>query len=319
MPTYSIIIPVYNVEAYLPACLDSVLAQDTASDYEVILVDDGSTDRSGVICDEYAAKHPAFRVIHKPNGGVSAARNAGLDAAQGGYVLFLDSDDLWKPELLSTMDTFLDRQPDIVQFCFQCFHEGGLQDAVHPGVFPHGEDGASWLERTFSQNGYMIWAVWSRLYRRSFLEEHPFRFIEGVSYAEDMDFHLTSLPYAKRVESTDQVLLLYRVRSTGLALTVSEKSVRAQLTYYAKWAREYRTPSLGNGFVGACFQICRLGSSRDTKALQELFWRNRDVLRFTDGYSRLLAGLVRLFGIYGGCGCYRFLLAVKHCFRQSRT
>ena len=94
MPIYSIIIPVYKVEMYLSACIDSVLAQDTAFTYEIILVDDGSPDNSGTICDAYAAKHPQIRVLHKPNGGVSSARNAGLSLAVGEYVLFLDADDL---------------------------------------------------------------------------------------------------------------------------------------------------------------------------------------------------------------------------------
>ena len=88
----SVIIPVYNVEKYLAECVDSVLAQ-SCQNYEIILVDDGATDSSGRMCDEYARKDSRIRVIHQSNGGLSAARNAGLDAAQGEYVYFLDSDD----------------------------------------------------------------------------------------------------------------------------------------------------------------------------------------------------------------------------------
>ena len=94
MPTFSIIIPVYNVAPYLRECLDSVLAQ-TFGDWEAICVDDGSTDGSGAILDEYAAKDPRFRVIHQPNSGVSVARNAALDVARGEWIGFLDGDDVW--------------------------------------------------------------------------------------------------------------------------------------------------------------------------------------------------------------------------------
>ncbi len=94
---FSVIVPVYNVEGYLKECVDSILNQSYC-DYEVILVDDGSTDRSGVICDEYAQCSDKIKVIHKENGGLSSARNAGIDAAKGNYVLFIDSDDFYCDE-----------------------------------------------------------------------------------------------------------------------------------------------------------------------------------------------------------------------------
>ena len=96
---FSVVIPVYNVKDYLPKCIDSVLAQDF-EDYEVILIDDGSTDgESGAICDRYAAAHPErIRAIHKPNGGVGEARNVGIEAAQGEYLIFIDSDDYIAPQ-----------------------------------------------------------------------------------------------------------------------------------------------------------------------------------------------------------------------------
>ena len=92
MPKISIIVPVYKVEKYLNRCLDSIIAQ-TFSAWECILVDDGSPDKSGIICDEYVARDSRFVVIHQENAGVSFARNAGLDIAQGEYICFVDSDD----------------------------------------------------------------------------------------------------------------------------------------------------------------------------------------------------------------------------------
>ena len=99
MPRFSIIIPVYNVAPYLRECLDSVVAQ-TFADWEAICVDDGSTDGSGAILDEYAAKDNRFRVIHQANAGVSAARNAALDVARGEWICFIDADDIWHRDFL---------------------------------------------------------------------------------------------------------------------------------------------------------------------------------------------------------------------------
>ena len=92
MPTISVIVPIYNTEKYLRRCIDSVLAQ-TYKDFELLLIDDGSTDSSGAICDEYAALDARVSVFHKENGGVSDTRNYGLDLAQGKYLMFLDADD----------------------------------------------------------------------------------------------------------------------------------------------------------------------------------------------------------------------------------
>ena len=92
MCKFSVIVPVYKVETYLPRCIESILNQ-TVTDFELILIDDGSPDCSGEICDAYAAKDSRIRVIHQKNGGVSKARNAGLDIAQGEYIVFVDSDD----------------------------------------------------------------------------------------------------------------------------------------------------------------------------------------------------------------------------------
>lgn len=114
MPYFSIIIPVYNVAPYLRECLDSVLAQ-TFTDWEAICVDDGSTDESGAILDEYAAKDKRFRVIHQANAGVSAARNRALDEVKGAWVGFLDADDLWGEQWLSEVYDGIDDEVDWIR------------------------------------------------------------------------------------------------------------------------------------------------------------------------------------------------------------
>jgi glycosyltransferase involved in cell wall biosynthesis len=118
MPRISVIIPVFNVEAFLPRCLDSLLAQ-SFTDWEAICVDDGSTDGSGAILDDYAARDPRFRVIHKANGGVSAARNTALPLLGGEYTLMMDSDDFLHPQLMEICLHFAERDgSDLVAFTY---------------------------------------------------------------------------------------------------------------------------------------------------------------------------------------------------------
>lgn len=117
-PLVSIIVPCYKVEQYLPNCIESILNQSYQY-WELILVDDGSPDRSGEICDEYAMKDKRIKVIHKPNGGLSSARNAGLDIIQGAYVSFLDSDDFWHTDYLQMMmNHVIEDKAEIVQCGF---------------------------------------------------------------------------------------------------------------------------------------------------------------------------------------------------------
>ena len=123
----SVVIPIYNVEGYLPACLDSVLA-DASEELEIVAVDDGSTDRSGAIAEDYAARHPGrVRVIHTPNGGLGHARNTGLEAAQGEYLLFLDSDDTLAPGAIREMLTALDGSFEVGIFDYVAVSEDGRE------------------------------------------------------------------------------------------------------------------------------------------------------------------------------------------------
>ena len=120
MPIVSYIIPVYNVGPYLRECVDSCLGQNGNHDYEIVLVDDGSTDDSGAICDEYASSHDNVKVVHQPNAGLPAARNKGLSVATGQRVLFVDSDDFVSPDQLSVCFGAVNRYGDVdmVQFAY---------------------------------------------------------------------------------------------------------------------------------------------------------------------------------------------------------
>lgn len=170
----SVIVPVYNVEKLLPKCLDSILAQ-THETLEIILVDDGTKDRGGIICDEYAARDPRIKVIHKENGGLSSARNAGLDIARGEYIGFVDSDDWVEPEMYETM-LALAQKHDVKLVCAGRFDVSERTGEKVRGLCPEKEEVVSGEElsrRIFLWQG-LDSAAWDKLYHRSLWRTHRY-------------------------------------------------------------------------------------------------------------------------------------------------
>ena len=173
----SVIVPVYNVEDYLPRCMDSILTQ-TYQNLEIILVDDGATDGSGQICNEYAGKDPRIKVIHKKNGGLSSARNAGIDAASGTYFAFVDSDDWIEPDAYEAMLAQM-KKHDVKLVCAGRFDVDGSTGEKKPGLCPKQTECISAEEmagRIFLWDGCDS-SVCDKIFHRSLLE--TFRFPEG--------------------------------------------------------------------------------------------------------------------------------------------
>lgn len=206
----SIIVPVYNVANYLIECVDSILGQ-TFSDFELILVNDGSTDKSLDICRKYEAKDSRIRVVDKQNGGVSSARNAGIDRAKGEYITFVDSDDLIKIDYLENLVNALNIDTDLVQSGIIFFdnasgREIGQEELpVHNKLFRNAP-GDCLLIATMP----LITSPVSKLYRTSILRENDIRFDESFSYGEDRDFNLKYLGVVQSVRSIGYKGYLYR-------------------------------------------------------------------------------------------------------------
>ena len=222
MPLFSIIIPVYNVQNYLSACVKSVVEQPGPRDWECILVDDGSTDQSGAMCDALAAELPGLQVIHRENGGLAAARNTGLKAATGDWLLFLDSDDAMAPGLLAQLRGALAVHPDCDWFIGKHLEwqpDGTLtpHDGLHlvPGPFAS-SDYAARLKALYTAGH---WSVWKYCIRRSFLEQARVRFLPDCVWAEDWPFDLELLLHCDRLYFLDTVFTHYRVGRQGSLLT----------------------------------------------------------------------------------------------------
>lgn len=223
----TIIIPVYNAEDYLSRCLDSILDQDMTS-YEVILVDDGSTDSSSLICDRYSATDPRFRTIHKPNGGVSSARNAGLNLAKGEYVMFVDSDDALAPDALQTLTSSIDGEDLIVGGFIEY-----IGDIPHRNVAPETcmsyskETLETFFEVNIRRNCEMLDAPWAKMYRRKALAD--LRFNEALNYAEDKLFVFEFLASCKSILTCPQTVYNYYLRPGSLGSDIRSDRHIAQL------------------------------------------------------------------------------------------
>ena len=212
MPLISIIIPVYKVEPYLQRCLDSVVNQ-TYRNLEIILVDDGSPDRCGAICDEYAAKDKRITVIHQENKGLSAARNAGLDIARGDYIQFVDSDDWIEPETCSTvLGIAIDYQVDIVCFGFNRVLSSG--EFIPKSVsFSSEIDKSALIRQSVWRCGPIRDFVWNKFFLKKLFDD--VRFPEGKTY-EDLWVTYRLIHKADRIYATDSVLYNYVIREGSI-------------------------------------------------------------------------------------------------------
>ena len=224
-PYFSVIIPIYNVEAYLRQCVESVLTQ-SFQNIEVILVDDGSPDNCPAICDEYARQDPRVQVIHKANGGLSDARNCGIRAARGEYLLFPDSDDYWgDPEALETVHRRIcqyGEKADLVLFQSQVIYPDGtiIPDSR---CFPEQFNDMTKEEAPvcLMENGLLICGVGTKVVKRHFLLEHDLFFPVGVK-SEDVHWIFRVMNAMPQYQYTDQYFYMYRKGRPGsITATVS--------------------------------------------------------------------------------------------------
>lgn len=216
-PLISIIIPVYNAEKYLGQCLDSVLSQ-TVTDYEVILVDDESTDSSPQICAEYAKKDKRIVVVHQKNKGVSGARNTGIRQACGEWITFLDSDDWWEPRYLEYMDL---TEADLCVCGYNVVYQDSSKITVRnltKGIVAI----ADYVSRIEEYFGTVLNFPWGKLYRREIILQASL-FNENVILGEDLLFNIEYYKRCRTVRLVEKPLVNYRQVSNSLSHRYYEK------------------------------------------------------------------------------------------------
>ena len=224
MPQVSIIVPIYNVERYLSYCLDTLRAQ-TLRDIEIICVNDGSTDHSAAIVDAHASLDERIRIIDKPNGGLSSARNAGIEAARGTILMFVDSDDFLAEEACETVAAaFESNDADVVTFGAHCIPQKTNNEWLDRVLAPRDK-----VYRGFSES--LLFAessrpfAWRTAVSKRFVDAHELRFDESVPFGEDQVFHFDIYPLADTTALISDKLYYYRLsRKDSLMSTFANSS-----------------------------------------------------------------------------------------------
>lgn len=236
VPKISVIIPIYKVEEYLNQCIDSVL-QQTYTNIEVVLVDDGSPDNCPIICDDYAQKDARVKVIHKENGGLSDARNAGLENATGEYVVFLDSDDYWDDtnglQLLINILS-VDRNADIIFFQKKIYVRDKCFIPTEIDVDQiNGNDKLSVL-KYLTYRGDLLTSAYLKLIRKSLLIDENIFFEKGL-LSEDLDWSLQLYLKARSFYAINNPFYGYRKRAGSITTSMREKNFSDLLYIINKW------------------------------------------------------------------------------------
>lgn len=277
VPYFSLILPCYNVGAYVERCVRSILSQSFGN-YEIILMDDGSKDSTPEICDRMAAENTCIRVIHKQNGGLSSARNAGLEIARGQYVWFIDSDDWIEPDALDALHAACaEGTPDIVKFDYYRVAEG-KQRVI--GLIPAGQYEGELLadirRSAFCTAGRYTLSAWSHVYRRNFLLENSLAFVsERIVCSEDYLFNLQALMHVCCMHVIAQPLYNYELRPGSLTQTYKpdlaeryaelHRRLKACCDEYGQLADRFYVWHLA---AGTCIpHMYRHGARRNVRAL----------------------------------------------------
>lgn len=286
-PLISVVVPVYRVEEYLPQCIESVLAQ-TYQNLEIILVDDGSPDDSGAICDAYAARDSRIRVLHKENGGVSSARNAGLAAVTGELIAFVDGDDFVAPDIYERMYGCMeaDERLDVVYTaCTRYPFQGQL---LHMDFFPTGTvlTGREMAEKILIDQ--VTSHVWLGLYKRFCWE--GIAFPEGRTY-EDVAITYRAFRSVNCVYFLKEPLYYYRVNDTSITQTVKPKKVYDIFVAYRDRYDDSREefPALADGICAqtAHYAVSLLFHYYADNA-QELAFAIGEATSFLNGYKNTI-------------------------------
>lgn len=232
-PFLSVIVPVYNAEAYLRDCVDSILAQ-TFDDYEVILVDDGSTDRCPAICDEYAARNPRVRVLHQPNGGLPAARQAGFRLSTGNYCAFVDSDDTIDVKMYFEMcHIAMQYDVDIVHCDFLAVMPTKTKNCSIP--FPYGYYDKQHLrsqvypQLIYTGHYFTFGAapnIWNKIFRRSLLEKYLLQVPHEIQNGEDFLVTYPCMLEANSVYFIDQAFYHYYSRINSMCRVITKEQLQ---------------------------------------------------------------------------------------------
>ena len=318
----SVIVAIYNVEPYLDRCLSSIVTQ-TYSNLEIILVDDGSTDRSSSICDEWAQRDKRVKVIHKKNGGAGYARNSGLEAATGEYVAFVDSDDYLEPEMYrQLMQEAASNKIDCVYCGFrQQLPSLQFADVIEMGAMRYGKDDIEHLSRRFVMDFWcnrLNFGIWHGVFRRELIN---FKFVnERENMSEDLLFTLMFLRNCKSFSYIPSALYNYMFNAKSLSRNYNEQTFSKILatarvineiyegTHYEKAGNAYALCQV--------YFLMRFPIMKSKLSLRKKYRIFKNILR-SEEYNRMLQDK-KLFKFQSGLK-YRLIKMVYALQREKRV
>lgn len=297
MPAISVIVPVYKVEAFLPACVASILGQ-TFADFELILVDDGSPDGCGALCDAYTGQDARVRVIHRQNGGLSAARNSGIAAATGEFLAFVDADDLVAPDYLERLHAALHTTGADMALCaVEDVNEDG-SPLEHPEITAPAAAGSfsgkALLAEFFGPNATCYTVAWNKLYKRSRWEQ--LRYPEGLIHEDDAVAHRL-FATCEKVACLTEPLYRYRLRQGSICRSGISPGSFDGVTAHADWCRFFRDEGFDKPLLDKALAACfRRYLSLCAGAKTELSWPIAARWHSTQAELRCLLPLLKTCG-----------------------
>ena len=241
----SIILPVYNSEKFIAKTIDSVLNQNY-NNYELIIIDDGSTDDSTNICEQYAKNNEKIKFFKRTNNGVSKTRNFGLDKASGTYIMFIDSDDLYESNSIKTMVANIEsKEVDLVSCSYSNFDLSNnkflIEDTLVTSKFNE------YLEKT--QKNYLFNQIWNKIYKSDIIKANKIFFDDSISIAEDLKFNIE---YIKRCNSfchINEVLYNYRITSSGLGFRYRNDANEIKIELLKMLEEEYSKNKIDKKYI----------------------------------------------------------------------
>ena len=278
---FSILVPVYNVEKYLEQCVESLINQTYTGDYEIILVDDGSTDSSGKICDRYAENYPdKVKVIHKKNEGLVSARQVGIENATGIFSLFVDSDDFVELNLLETVDECISRNdnPDMVIYSFKYYSNGKTSNrkatiSTTETVF-YGDNKKDVYEALIFTS--FITSLCTKVIRTTLLKKDPtnYRLYYDKNMAEDFFRSISLLTFSTKIIYINSPLYIYRTNDISISKSYRPETIKSKNTLYV---------------YEKLLEFLSVWNMNDTEHIQKLNarWLNETIYTFTQYYENV--------------------------------
>lgn len=315
---FSIIIPIYKVEKYLSQCINSVLEQGF-NDFELILVDDGSPDNCPQICDKFATRDERIKVIHKKNGGLSDARNAGIEICKGKYILFLDGDDFLTDGCLKKAYDVLTSKnhPDILLSTFNSLFINEIKELNNFQLLKqYGEvdDQKGLISTLLKEKNEIPWSAWRNIYKAELINGNNIKFEKGLVGAEDCAFFMEYTKYLKNYVVLEYPLINYRVSREGsITNNIKFSAIIGQLKVFIKYFHEHNkiksnenndltiSNHFAEKFANTISTFYYLKNNDEIIAAEKVVEENKEILKYTCGKKYAFAKIIwNSFGYYKG-------------------